>query len=295
MRVFGGIEAGGTKFVCGYGTGPQDLQAETQFPTTSPQETINRAVDFFRQQPEPIRALGIGSFGPLDLDPDSPAYGSITTTPKPGWQNTPLTAALQQALAVPVLIDTDVNAAALGEHHWGAAEGLDAIIYVTVGTGIGGGAIAAGKRLHGRTHPEMGHVRIPHDMTEDPFEGICPFHGDCLEGLASGPAIRARWGQAAETLPAGHPAWALEAAYLGDGLANLILTLSPQRVILGGGVMQAPGLLPLVRARVKLRLGGYLTIPEITEDLDAFIVQPALGVKSGVLGAIALAQEALEE
>lgn len=295
MRVFGGIEAGGTKFVCGYGTGPQDLQAEAHIPTTTPQETIARAVDFFRQQPEPLTALGIGSFGPLDLSPSSPSYGSITTTPKPGWQNTPLAAALRQALAVPVLIDTDVNAAALGEHRWGAAQGLDTFIYLTIGTGIGGGAIANGKRLHGRTHPEMGHIRIPHDLVQDPFQGICPFHGDCLEGLASGPAMQARWGQPAEALPSDHPAWALEANYLGDGLANLILTVSPQRVILGGGVMQAPGLLPLVRARVHQRLAGYLAIPETDEEIDGFIVPPALGNRSGVLGAIALAQEALND
>jgi fructokinase len=289
--LYGGIEAGGTKFVCAVGTGPDDLRAETQFGTTTPQETVRRAVTFFREQRErePLTAIGIGSFGPVDPDPTSPTYGYITTTPKPGWAQTDLAGRIQSALGIPIAFDTDVNAAALGEYRWGAGRGLDSFIYLTVGTGIGGGGIINGQTMHGLIHPEMGHVRIPHDWEVDPYPGSCPYHGDCLEGLASAPAIEARWGQPPETLPADHPAWALEAHYLALGLTNFICTLSPQRIIIGGGVMEQSQLLPLLRQNVPKLLGGYIQAPQILEYIDNYIVLPALGRRAGVLGAIALA------
>jgi len=290
--MYGGIEAGGTKLVCAVGTGPDDLSVETTIATALPEETIGRAVEFFRRQPAPVTAIGIGSFGPVDPHPHSPTYGYITTTPKPGWANTDFAGAVQRGLGVPVVFDTDVNAAALGEHRWGAAQELDSFIYLTVGTGIGGGGMMNGRLIHGLLHPEMGHVRVPHDLQADPYDGHCPFHQDCLEGLACAPAIQDRWGKSPETLPAGHPAWALEARYLALGAVNFICTVSPQRVIIGGGIMQHPGLLSMVRASVQELLNGYIQAPQVQEDIDQYIVPPALGQRAGILGAIALAQQA---
>jgi fructokinase len=279
MTLYGGIEAGGTKFVCATGSGPNHLDRIT-FPTTTPEETIGRAIEFFRTRPA-VNSIGIASFGPLDLDPRSPLYGYITSTPKAGWRNTDIAGAVGRALGVPVHIDTDVNAAALAEARWGAAQGVDDVVYLTIGTGIGGGALAGGKLVHGLVHPEMGHMRVPHDIVADPYRGICPFHGDCLEGLASGPAIEQRWGSRAEKLPADHPAWRLEARYLAAGVVNLICTLSPCRVIMGGGVMEQSHLLPMIRDEVCVMLNGYVVLAEI--------VWPLLGKDTGVLGAIALA------
>jgi len=290
MKLYGGIEAGGTKFVCAVGTGPDDIRAETRFPTTTPAETIQRVIQFFREQPEPVTAVGIGSFGPVDPDPSSPTYGHITSTPKAGWRDTPVRDMVAEALGVPVAFDTDVNAAALGEHRWGAAQDVDSFIYLTVGTGIGGGCMVEGKLLHGLTHPELGHILIPREP-HDRFPGICPYHGGCLEGLASGPAIKARWGNQAESLPPDHPAWLLEAHYLAAALASFICTLSPQRIILGGGVMQQAHLFPLIRQEVPQLLNGYIQSPAILSDIDRYIVPPGLGNRSGVLGAIALAQQ----
>jgi fructokinase len=292
MPLWGGIEAGGTKFVCAVGTGPDDLQAEVRFSTTTPEETIGRAIQFFQQHnKEPLTAIGIASFGPVDLNPDSPTFGYITDTPKPGWAHTDFAGRIRRALGVPVGFDTDVNVAALGEYRWGAAQGLDTFIYLTIGTGIGGGGMVNGKLIHGLVHPEMGHIRIPHDRDRDPYAGSCPYHGDCLEGLAAGPALEERWGQRGETLPADHPAWLLEADYLAFGLVNIICILSPQRIILGGGVMQQHHLFPLVRRRVQGLLNDYLSVPTILDQIDDYIVPPALGDRSGVLGAIALAQQ----
>lgn len=294
MSLWGGIEAGGTKFVCAVGTGPDDLRAEVRFSTTTPQETLNRAIRFFQEQQgeESLAAVGIASFGPLDPNPDSPTFGYITTTPKPGWAHTDVAGPIRRALGVPVGFDTDVNAAALAEYRWGAARGLDTFIYLTVGTGIGGGGMVNGQLVHGLIHPEMGHIRIPHDWQRDPYAGSCPYHGDCFEGLAAGPALEGRWGRRGETLPADHPAWQLEAEYLALGLVNFICTLSPQRIVIGGGVMQRPHLLPLVRRRVRELLNGYLQVPSILEHIDEYIVPPALGDRAGVLGAIALGQQA---
>lgn len=289
MPLWGGIEAGGTKFVCAVGSGPDDLRAEARFPTTMPAETIGQAIQFFQQQ-EPLAAIGIASFGPVDPNPDSPTFGYITTAPKPGWANTNFAGAIKESLGVPVGFDTDVNGAALGEHRWGAAQGLDTFVYLTIGTGIGGGGMVNGKLIHGLMHPEMGHIRLPHDRERDPFAGSCPYHGDCWEGLAAGPALKARWGQRAETLPEDHPAWPLEANYLALGLVNIIYVLSPQRIIMGGGVMEQSQLFPLVRQRVQELLNDYLQATEILEQINDYIVPPGLGKRAGVLGAIALAQ-----
>jgi fructokinase len=271
---YGGIEAGGTKWVCGVGAGPDDI-IEVTFQTTTPDETLACAIEFFAEHE--LESLGVGSFGPIDVQ-----RGVITTTPKPGWADTDVAGALHRALGVPVVFDTDVNAAAVGEQRWGAAVGLDTFCYLTVGTGIGGGVMARNAIVHGLSHPEIGHMRIPHDTSRDPFAGSCPYHGDCFEGLASGTAIRARSGRNGETLPHEHEVWEIEAEYLALGVVNVICTLSPQLVILGGGVMKQPSLLNAVRERVDALLAGYVAAPEI--------VAPALGDRAGVLGAIELAR-----
>jgi fructokinase len=276
--------------VCAVGSGPQDIRAEAQFPTTTPEETIGRTIEFFRSHCAELAALGIASFGPVDLNQASPTFGYITTTPKPGWANTDLAGPLRREFGLPVGFDTDVNGAALGEYRWGAGQVLDTFLYLTIGTGIGGGGMVGGKLMHGLVHPEMGHMRLPRDRESDPFDGTCPFHGDCLEGLASGPALQARWGQPAETLPSDHPAWPLEAHYLALALVNLICTLSPRRIILGGGVMKERQLFPLIRRQVQELLNGYVRVPDILQEIDRYIVAPILGGRAGVLGAIALAE-----
>ncbi len=292
MTLFGGIEAGGTKFVCAVGTGPEDFREEIRFPTTTPEETLSRAIEFFKSQTGPLAAIGVGTFGPLDPNPKSPKFGYITTTPKPGWTQTDFVGALRAAFDLPIGFDTDVNAAALGEYRWGAAQSLDTFLYLTIGTGIGGGSMVEGNLLHGLIHPEMGHIHLPHDRERDPYGGFCPYHGDCFEGLAAGPAIEARWGQKAETLSPDHPAWVLEAEYIAQACASFVTTLSPERIILGGGVMDAPGLFPMVRERTQQILNGYVQVPQILEEIASYIVPPRLGSKAGVLGAIALAQRA---
>jgi fructokinase len=290
---YGGIEAGGTKWVCGVADLPGELLKTETFPTTAPQETVRRAIRFFTDN-GPVGALGVGAFGPVDIRPASPTWGTITTTPKPGWADTDLVAALHSGLEVPIALDTDVNAAALGEWRCGAAAGLDTFCYLTVGTGIGGGAVAGGRIVHGLLHPEFGHMRIPHDRVRDPFDGICPYHGDCLEGLASGEAIRQRWGRPGQQLSGREP-WELEAGYLALALVNVICLLSPQRIIVGGGVAEQPALLPLVRGQVRDLLAGYLRAPELTDpgETGRYIVSPGLAGGSGVIGAIELARDAV--
>ena len=289
--LWGGIEAGGTKFICMVGDGPEGIKAETRFPTTTPEETIGSATAFFRDnsQETPLAAIGVASFGPVDLNLESPAYGYITTTPKPGWANTNIVGMLRKSLNLPVAFDTDVNAAAYGEYCWGAARDLDPVVYVTIGTGIGGGIINSGHPLHGMVHPEIGHMLIPHDREIDPFPGVCPYHGDCFEGLASGPAIKKRWGQPGESIPDDHPAWELEAHHIALALMNVILSYSPHRIVLGGGVMQHNGLFPLVWEKVQQVLNGYVRSPQVTQQIEEYIVPPMLGKRAGVLGAIALA------
>jgi len=288
---FGGIEAGGTKFVCAVGTGPSDLRERAEFPTTSPEETIRSAAAFFnaRSRGGKLKAIGIGSFGPVDLHPGSPTFGYITSTPKEGWRNVDIAGAIRQGTGVSrVAFDTDVNAAALGEARWGAARGLDTFLYLTIGTGIGGGGMVNGRLLHGLLHPEMGHMRVPHDRQADPFAGCCPWHGDCLEGLASGEAMRQRWGMRGQRIHPDHAAWRLEVEYLAHALVNLICSMSPQRLVLGGGVMQGLNL-PALHSAVRGLLNGYLQSALILDRIEDYIVRPQLGADAGVLGAIALA------
>lgn len=296
-ELVGAVEAGGTKFVCGVGTAPDDLREETRFPTTGPEETLGRTAAFLREAGERhggLAAVGVGSFGPVDPEPGSPRYGHILSTPKPGWSGTDFVGRIRDELGLPVAFDTDVNAAAVGEGRWGAARGLDTFLYLTVGTGIGGGAMVRGRPLHGLLHPEMGHVRIPRHAEEEPddFAGACPYHGDCLEGLASGPAMEERWGRPPEDLPADHPAWELEAAYLARGVVNHVLTLAPRRVVMGGGIMMRRELFPAIRERLRELLGEYVDAPELA-DLDRYVVPPGLGDRAGLLGALALGQEAV--
>lgn len=298
MPLYIGIEAGGTKFVCAAGSDPVQIFSRSTFPTTTPEETVRRTINFIRECSSSygeINALGIASFGPIDPNPFSPRFGYITETPKPGWSNFNLVGEIKRAFDLPVGFDTDVNGAGLGEWRWGAAQKLDTFIYMTIGTGIGGGGMINEKLLHGMIHPEMGHIRIPHNFDEDPFEGGCPFHGDCFEGLANGPAMEKRWGKPAEELSPEHPAWDLEAKYIALALTNYICTLSPQRIILGGGVMHQEQLFPMVRSYVQGLLNEYVQSKQIMEDIDHYIVPPALGDNAGVLGAIALAIQAEHE
>ena len=291
-RLYGGIEAGGTKFICMVGTGPSEVVAEQRFPTTTPDETIRNAIAFF----EPYRAkgelaaMGIASFGPVDLHPESPTYGYITSTPKPHWSGVDLRGPVQRALDLPVAFDTDVNAAAFGEQFWLPDKAqLDPFLYMTVGTGVGVGIVINGAPLHGLLHTEAGHSLTPHDRVADPFTGVCPFHGDCLEGLASGLSMKARWHQDPENLPADHEGWILESEYLAVAITNLIYAYSPRRIVLGGGVSQHPGLHDSVRIEVRRLIGGYLRSPLLDECIEEYIRPPVLGHRSGGLGAIALA------
>ena len=270
------------------GSDPGEVEETVSFATTTPDETLARAAAFFAGHGE-LAAIGVGCFGPLDLRAGSPTWGRITTTPKPDWSGTDVAGALARALGVPIAIDTDVNAAALAEHRWGSAAGLGTFCYITVGTGIGGGGLVNGELMHGLIHPEFGHMRVPHDRERDPFAGACPYHGDCLEGLASGSALLARWGVPAEEVT-DERAWQLEAEYLALGIANVTSVLSPERVVIGGGVMAHPSLLPLIRERVGQLLAGYFSAPALTGDLSGYIVAPALDGRAGVLGAQELAR-----
>jgi len=296
-HLYGAIEAGGTKFVCAVGTGPDDLRDEIRFPTAKPVETLKQALDYFRQAEKKhgkLAALGIGSFGPIDLDPKSPTWGSITATPKPHWADTPVASLFQREFGIPVGWDTDVNGAVLGEHRWGAGQGLDTLMYLTIGTGIGGGVLAGGHLVHGLVHPEAGHVILPRDPKLDPYRGSCPFHDSCLEGLAAGPSFEGRWGKKGAELPPDHPAWDLEAHYLALGLQAFLSTVSPQRFILGGGVMDQPQLFPLVRKKLLALNNNYIRHPSLTPTgIDSYVVPPALGNQAGILGALALAEAAV--
>jgi fructokinase len=292
MKLFGGIEAGGTKFVCLVGSAPDKLVEEKRFPTMDPDETIAKVIEFFAPYAKKgeLAAVGIASFGPLDLNRASQTYGYITTTPKPGWKQVDLCGRVKRALKIPVAFDTDVNAAAYGEQYWTPENhALDPFLYMTVGTGIGVGVIVNGLPLHGLIHTEAGHFALPHDWQRDPFPGVCPYHGDCLEGLASGPSLNKRWNQDAKTLPDEHPAWDLEAEYIALALVNLIYAYSPLRIVLGGGVPQHAGLHQMVRRKVQKFINGYVQSPMVLDNIDTYIVPPTLGNRSGVLGAIAMA------
>jgi fructokinase len=284
-KVYGGIEAGGTEFVCAVTTEcGVEIGDKIIIGTTTPSQTLERVISFFRRYS--LRSLGVACFGPLDLK-----EGRITTTPKPGWTDTEIVIPLQKALSVPVGFDTDVNGAALGEARHGAGQGKDPLVYMTIGTGIGAGILVHGKLIHGLVHPEAGHTLIRRHP-EDPYPGVCPYHSDCLEGLASGPAIERRWGQPGSELSPEHPAWDLEAYYLAQSMCSLICVLSPQRIILGGGVMNQSQLFPLIRAKMRELLGGYIKSPAIlSPEVDSFIVPAALGDDAGIVGALELARD----
>lgn len=292
-KLYGGIEAGGTKFVCIVAGGPRHIVDEIRFKTTTPAETLGRAIQFFQPfiAQGQIAAIGVGAFGPLDMNPESANYGFVMATPKPGWSNVNILGTLQQSLQTRVALDTDVNVAGLGENKWGASKGSDPSLYLTIGTGIGGGFIKDGRALIGMLNPEMGHVRIPHERERDPFPGICPFHGDCFEGLASGPAIEKRLGLTGAVVPEEDAFWDLEAEYIALALMNYIVTLSPRKIIVGGGVMQREFLFPKVRRRVRELLNGYVSSKSILENIESYILPPGLGNQSGSLGAIALAMQ----
>jgi fructokinase len=292
--MYAGLEAGGTKFACVVGRGPDDIVATRRIEVTDPASTVPEAVAFFRQaraDGHTLEALGIASFGPVELRPEHPAYGSITTTPKPGWAGTAMVAPFRDALGIPVAFDTDTNAAALAEGRWGAARGVTSFVYLTLGTGIGGGAVVDGRVLRGLVHPEMGHVPVPR-RPGDTFRGACPFHGDCLEGMASGPALAARFGRRAETFDDVTRDQAVEvvAFYLGAALRGIAYTLAPQRIVLGGGLTQIPGLVVRVRRAFARQVANY---PALPEHQDAgFVVPAALGQQAGPAGALLLAEQA---
>jgi fructokinase len=299
--LVGAIEGGGTKFVCAVGTGPHDL-ARTEFPTgDDPARVLAQATTWLRRQQQErgsLRAVGVGSFGPVDLNPDSQAYGHVTATPKRGWNNADIVGPVRDAFpGAAIAFETDVNAAAVGEYYWGSAAGLTDFVYLTIGTGIGGGALASGHVVHGLIHPEMGHMLLPR-AAGDTFAGACPYHGPCWEGLCSGPALLARTGVRAEELPADHEAWAYETEYIALALANITSVLSPRRIIIGGGVRRAGRLgqeqfFRLIREKTRRAINGYLASAVLTDEIESYVVPPLLGDDAGVCGAIALAQVAL--
>ncbi|MCD7948709.1 MAG: ROK family protein [Erysipelotrichaceae bacterium] len=290
----GAIEAGGTKFVVAVGNENGEVLERASFPTTSPDETMKETIAFFKDKD--VEAIGLGCFGPIDPDKNSPTYGYITTTPKPGWANYNIVGALEEAFPdTPIGFDTDVNGACLGEAYFGAAQGLDSALYLTIGTGIGGGAIVEGNLVHGLLHPEMGHM-LMNVREDDPYKGKCPYHGTCFEGMAAGPAIAERWGKNGNELPADHPAWDLEAWYIAQALAIYVLTLSPKKIILGGGVMHQKQLFPQIHKYLQERLNGYIQKEEITSDkIKDYVVYPGLGDNAGICGALALAKVAKED
>jgi fructokinase len=282
--LYGGIEAGGTKFVCAVGTGPHDIADRVRIPTTSPEETLAGVRDYFAGRS--LDAIGIATFGPVEIRPSQPLYGRLTATPKPGWEGADLVGAVRECADVPISIDTDVNGAALAEARWGAGVGLGTLLYVTVGTGLGGGAVVGDRTLQGLVHPEMGHVSVDR-LAGDTFEGVCPFHGDCLEGMASGTAVEARWGRPASELGDDlAEAVEIEAHYLAAGFRQFVYTLAPELIVMGGGVAQITGLHAAVNARLVEMMAGYATQPE---HRSGFVVPPGLGEDSGIAGALALA------
>jgi len=287
-----GIEFGGTKCICILGTGPQEIREQVVVPTQTPQATLAAlcaVLDGWGAGPSGFSALGLAAFGPLDLRPDSPHFGSLATTVKPGWSHTPLLQHFAARYRVPTAIDTDVNAAALAEGRWGGARGLEDFAYVTVGTGVGAGVIVAGRPVRGAHHTELGHIRIAR-LSGETFAGNCPFHGDCVEGLAAGPAIRERTGREPAELGADDPVWVSVAHALAQLCQALVLATGPRRIILGGGIMvHRPQLFAMIRERLRHSLNGYLDIPELGADLAGFIVPSALGAAVGPLGALALA------
>jgi fructokinase len=294
-KLLAGVELGGTKCVCILGTGPDDVRAIERLPTGEREHTLRQieaVLDRWRQQHGAPRALGIASFGPVDLQPSSQTHGFITSTTKPGWRNTDVAQRLGRRFGVPVGFDTDVNGAALAEGRWGAATGLSDFAYVTVGTGIGVGSIVRGRSVFGMNHTELGHIRVVRKKGDE-FPGTCPFHGDCIEGLASGPAIEARARKPASQIAADDPAWDFVAHGLAQLLHTMVLTTAPQRIFLGGGVISGqPHLFGRIQRELQLSLNGYVEAPEIGEGIAQFVVAPGLGTMAGPLGALALAADA---
>ncbi len=292
MRLFGALEAGGTKMVCAVSDENGNILKRISIPTREPENTVPAMVDFFRG--EGIAALGIGCFGPIDLDRASETYGFITSTPKLAWQNYPVVRTFREKLGVPVGFDTDVNAAALGEATWGCTRDVKNSIYITIGTGVGVGVIVDGRPYHGMIHPEGGHIFLIRHP-DDPMKGSgCPFHDDCLEGLAAGRSLQRRWGAAGAELADRPEVWELEAYYIGQAICNYILVLSPERIVVGGGVMHQPQMLPLIRREVARQMNGYIRGKGMT-DLDSYIVGVSLNDNQGVMGAAKLAMNALKE
>lgn len=293
-ELIGAVEAGGTKFVLAVARMDGTIVARARIDTRTPIETFPEMVQFFAHH-GPLAGIGIASFGPIDIDPSSSSYGTFTTTPKPGWSGARFHDALG-SLNVPIIVDTDVNGAALGEWLSGAGKGCETLAYTTVGTGIGTGVLHAGIARGGISHLEAGHIRLPRDAARDPFEGRCPFHGDCLEGLASGPAIVDRWGSSLDEMAKTEPdAVPLVASYLADFAATLVLLHMPDRMIFGGGVMKAPGLLESLREQTEARLGGYVEHPRLDAGLTKYIASPGLGDDAGITGAIELGRRALRQ
>ena len=292
--LIGALEAGGANMIASVGNAQRGVMQRASFPTTTPEATIPKVVEFIRAFD--VKALGIGSFGPLDLNPDSPAYGSITGTPKKEWRNYPLLAALREQLGVPMAIDTAANVSAMAENRMGAGRGARNMLYLMVGAGVGGGILVDGRPVHGLVHPELGHMLIAPQEGDPMPDGVCPFHRHCLEGLASAPAMEKRWGLAAKLMTPDHPAWRMEAQYLAQMCANMIVTVSPEIIVLGGEVMQQqPALYPMIRERTLELLGGYVGSSRITpEGMAQYIVPPALGINAGVTGALMLGAQALE-
>jgi fructokinase len=286
--VYGAVEAGGTKFICAIGQGPDVLLSRCRLPTTTPADTLAAVREFFRRGEREfgkLRAIGVAGFGPLDIDRASATFGCLLDTPKAGWSGASLLQPLREQFAIPLALDTDVNAAALAEARLGAGRGMRSIAYITVGTGIGGGFCIDGQTLKGAMHPEVGHLQVRRDPLDHAFEGCCPFHGDCLEGLASGPAIAARWGVALNEVDANIGAVRLIGGYLGQLAASVALTVSSQMIVFGGGVMAAPGLLEEIRGSMTGQLKGYLPRPPV-------LVTPGLGNDSGIMGAMLCAMAA---
>ncbi|MCB5238217.1 ROK family protein [Niallia alba] len=292
MSLYGAIEAGGTKFVCAVGDAKGNIQERISIPTTTPEETMPEVIAFFKRFP--IDAIGIGSFGPIDVDKNSPTYGNVTTTPKLAWKDYPLLKAIKDEFSVPTGFNTDVNVAALGEAKLGAAKGVDNCLYITVGTGIGAGAYINGELLQGLTHPEMGHILVRRHA-EDTYKGRCPYHGDCLEGLAAGPAIEERWGEKAFHLSDKEEVWEMEGYYIAQALMQYILILSPKKIILGGGVMNQEHVLTHVYRHLSDLLNGYVSYPEVQDKMNEYIVRPGLGDNAGITGGLLLAEKVLEE
>lgn len=296
-KLFGGIELGGTKMVCAIGDSLGKIHKKIIIPTTSPKETMPKIISFFNNLPKStnLLALGVASFGPLELNKKSPKYGYITSTTKPFWDNFNLIGTIKESIDLPLAFDTDVNSAALAEYLWGEGKDLDSIVYWTIGTGIGAGCIIDGKIVHGMKHPEMGHWLIPHDKEVDPFEGVCPYHKDCMEGLASGTSMMQRWKlKKATDLPEDHIGWDLEAKYLAYGMANCILAVSPQKIILGGGVMKQRNLFSKVRAMTLQNLNNFIQNDTLLKNINNFIVPPSLGDDTGICGTFALAHQLLK-